>query len=143
MAPRGRKSAASKEVKSAQLPGQRPAPPDDLTEFQAEEWRAIVGRLPSDWFSRETHGLLIQYVRHAENAAKLSTVLNAFPLEDINTEDGAERFDKLTKMFEREGRAMSSLATRMRLTQQSRYNALNANTASKKSGANTKKPWEN
>lgn len=142
MPPRGRKSAASKEVKSAQLPGQRPEPPPGLTEFQSEEWRAIVGRLPSDWFSRETHGLLIQYVRHAENALKLSVILDTFPLADLNDEAGTERFDKLTKMFEREGRAMSSLATRMRLTQQSRYNALNANTASKKSGANTKKPWE-
>ena len=35
----------------------RPEPPEDLTENQSAEWRAIVGRLPADWFQRETHGL--------------------------------------------------------------------------------------
>lgn len=142
MTARGRKSAASKEVSTAQLPGQRPAAPRGLTKFQKAEWEAIVGRMPADWFTRETHGLLVQYVRHAENANKLAGVLDRFPVADLATEDGAERFDKLTKMAEREGRAMSSLATRMRLTQQSRYNAKNASTGADKAGSAAKKPWE-
>lgn len=142
MATRGRKSAASKEVSAAHLPGQRPAPPRDLTKFQSDEWRAVVARMPADWFTRETHGLLVQYVRHVENAAKLATAIDAFPASHLLTEDGAERFDKLTKMAEREGRAMSSLATRMRLTQQSRYKAETAATASKNAGTAAKKPWE-
>jgi hypothetical protein len=41
MAQRGRKSAASLSIVSV-LGNERPAPPDDLTEEEAEEWRAIV-----------------------------------------------------------------------------------------------------
>jgi hypothetical protein len=33
----------------------RPEPPDELTDEQATEWRAIVNRLGADWFPRETH----------------------------------------------------------------------------------------
>jgi hypothetical protein len=36
----------------------------DLTEDQAAEWRAVVDRLPNDWFPRETHGMLAQFCRH-------------------------------------------------------------------------------
>ena len=46
-------------------------------------------------------------------------------------------YDLLLKMQEREGRALSSLATRMRMTQQTQYDK------SKKRGSGAvKKPWE-
>ena len=63
---RGPKSSAALEIPSvADLRGDaRPEPPEDLTEEQAAEWRAVVARMPADWFHRETHGLLAQYVRH-------------------------------------------------------------------------------
>lgn len=47
-----------------------------------------------------------------------------------------EEYDRLLKMQEREGRAMSSLATRMRITQQTTYDK------SKKKPVTGKKPWE-
>jgi hypothetical protein len=67
---RGPKSAEAQLTPSvAELRGDaRPEPPEDLTEEQAVEWRAVVDRLPTDWFSRETHGLLSQYVRHVVTA---------------------------------------------------------------------------
>src|SRR5690606_7416408 len=115
--------------------GRRPAPPTSLnTEFQRQEWRAIVGRMPVDWFTRETHGLLVQYVRHAETADRMARAIDAFDVATLATPIGLEHFDRLTKIAEREGRAMSSLATRMRLTQQSRYKAETASTASKSAG---------
>jgi uncharacterized protein YicC (UPF0701 family) len=48
----------------------------------------------------------------------------------------AETLDRLLKMQEREGRAMSSLATRMRLTQQTSYDK------TKPRPIATKPPWE-
>ncbi|MBS7737929.1 MULTISPECIES: hypothetical protein [unclassified Chelatococcus] len=126
----------------AMLPGQRPRPPAGLTAKQKREWGAVVNRLPADWFTRETHALLVQYVRHVERADILAKAIDKFPPADLETEDGVERYDKLTKMAEREGRALSSLATRMRLTQQSRYNAKNANTGAEKAGTASTKPWE-
>jgi len=141
MAARGRASAAAIET-PAILAGRRPPPPAELNKAQAAEWKAVVDRMPADWFTRETHAMLSQYVRHVDMAAKLGEALGNFPVADLLTDAGVERFDKLTKLHEREGRAMSSLATRLRLTQQSRYNPAAANTAAKNAGKSAKKPWE-
>ncbi|NBV62112.1 MAG: hypothetical protein EBR73_13780 [Rhodobacteraceae bacterium] len=46
------------------------------------------------------------------------------------------RYDKLLQLQEREGRAASSLATRLRMTQQATYDK------SKKKPMTVKKPWE-
>lgn len=141
MAKRGRKSIKAIETAVVTL-DQRPLPPSDLTIFQKKEWSAVVGRMPGDWFTRETHGLLTQYVRHVENASRLAEKIDSFNLDLLLTnETDMEVFEKLTKMMEREGRAMSSLATRLRITQQSRYNPASANVAAKKAGT-VLKPWE-
>jgi hypothetical protein len=51
---RGPQSSAAAVIRSvAELRGDaRPEPPADLTEDQADEWRAVVDRLPADWFPR-------------------------------------------------------------------------------------------
>jgi len=56
MAKRGRKSSASLSVISGNGIEviSRPDAPVDLTDEQAAEWRAIVNRMPADWFTRET-----------------------------------------------------------------------------------------
>jgi hypothetical protein len=78
----------------------RPQPPEDLTEEQGAEWRAVMDRLPADWFPRETHGLVAQYCRHVSTAQRLARLLAA---------------------QERETRCIASLATRMRMSQQATY----------------------
>jgi len=112
---------------------ERPKPPSELTDEQADEWRAVVERLPAEWFPRETHGLLTQYCRHVVAARRLSQLI-----EQAETCDpvDVEGYDRLLKMQEREGRAMSSLATRMRLSQQTTYDK------SKKKPSTTRKPWD-
>lgn len=140
MATRGRKSLASKEIKPITAVN-RPNSPSELSKEQAIEWNAVVARLPADWFPRETHGLLIQYCRHVVNARTLSKQIEKFPAASLGKEDGLKRFDKLTAMHEREGRAASSLATRLRITQQTQRTPGSAATAVKKSGT-SKKPWE-
>ena len=52
-----------------------PEPPEDQTEEQAAEWRAVVARMRADWFPRETHGLLALYVRHACIARRIARLL--------------------------------------------------------------------
>jgi hypothetical protein len=115
-----RKSAASLSVVSS-IMDHRPPPPDELTEEQAVEWRAVVGTMPADWFTRETFGLLATYCRHVVTSRLLSQEIDAFDQEWLHTPEGIIAYDKLTKMRDREGRAMSSLATRMRLSQAQRY----------------------
>ena len=136
MAQRGRKSADSLQVVT---PGNvsslaRPEPPSDLTPEQADEWWAVVERMPADWFPRETHGLLTQYCRHVVTARRVAQL--------VQSEEGAEdlditRLDQLYKMQEREGRALSSLATRMRISQQALVDK-----RTDKPGRTAKKPWE-
>lgn len=117
MKQRGRKSAAALDVE--RLPSveviDRPDAPYDLTDEQAQEWWAVVNRLPADWFPRETHGMLAQYCRHVVAARRVAQLIAK--AEKRKTLD-VEEYDRLLKMQEREGRAISSLATRMRISQQ-------------------------
>jgi hypothetical protein len=130
MRKRGRKSAAELATPPLIEAVARPDAPYDLTDEQTIEWWAIVNRLPADWFPRETHGMLSQYCRHviaARRVAEMIVSLNGGMAEHIaNGADKLETLlsaskclDRLLKMQEREGRALSSLATRMRITQQS------------------------
>lgn len=134
MGTRGRKSAASLAVAVQPIETiQRPDAPYDLTDEQTDEWWAVVNRMPADWFPRETHGMLAQYCRHVISARRVAQL--------IEQETAAEafdvaRYDQLLKMQEREGRAISSLATRMRISQQATFDK------SKKKPAQTRKPWE-
>jgi hypothetical protein len=132
---RGRVSAASLEVaKVAPVEKvQRPDAPYDLTDEQTEEWWAVVNRLPAEWFPRETHGVLSQYCRHVVAARRVAQLVAACEKQQ---ELDVAQYDQLLKMQEREGRALSSLATRLRITQQ----ATMSEKARKPSAV--KKPWE-
>jgi hypothetical protein len=138
----GRKSAASLSV-VASLPAalQRPEPPKDLTVEQAAEWGAVVARMPAGWFTRETHQVLATYCRHVVNARRLAEVIEAFDPAWLSDEDGLKRYDKLLAMADREGKAITMTATRLRLTPQARYTAQSAATAANKTGAGDK-PWQ-
>jgi predicted deacetylase len=112
----------------------RPEPMPELTSEQAIEWRQVVNRLPADWFPRETWGLLAQYCRHVVAARRVAQlVTQAEKTEPFNIES----YDRLLKMQEREGRAISSLATRMRLSQGASYDKKR-----KKPLEPISKPWQ-
>lgn len=134
MKQRGRKSAASLEVVSSNVaPIERPTVPDDLTDEQAEVWQKITNRMPADWFPAETWPLLGMYCRHVVAARRVAQLIEqAEESPDLEV----ETLDRLYKMQEREGRAMSSLATKMRLTQQTTYDK------SRKKPMQVRKPWE-
>jgi hypothetical protein len=112
---------------------QRPDAPYELTDEQSAEWWAVVNRMPADWFPRETHGLLTQYCRHVVNARRVAQLITKCEKQkklDVND------YNQLLIMQEREGRAISSLATRMRLTQQTVHDR------EKKKPHQVAKPWE-
>jgi hypothetical protein len=96
---------------------------------------------PADWFGRESHGLLIAYCRHFANAKLVAEQLDALRPECLRQAEGLEIFDKLSKILDREQKAMSSLATRMRLSQQSRLKAETAATAVAKLGVDDSPLW--
>lgn len=135
MGTRGRVSAASNEIVA---PGDvelvaRPDAPYDLTDEQSAEWWAVVNRLPADWFPRETHGMLAQYCRHVVAARRVAQLMTATEAE---TDFDLVKYNILLRMQDRESRALSALATRMRITQQSTVSA------KAKKPISFKKPWE-
>jgi phage terminase small subunit len=138
---RGRKSTAALSIIPART-SFRPKPPDYLTPVQASEWKAIVARMPSTWFTRETHGRLIAYCRHYGNARTVAEQLDAIRGECLRESEALAVFDKLSRLLDREQRAMSSLATRMRITQGSRLRADKAATEAAKHPEALPRPWE-
>lgn len=130
MGQRGRTSKAAKQTAETaasagteQAPaaaGQRLAPPDHLTKTEAGIWSQVVDRMPVDWFPAETHEMLAQYCRHAVNARRFANALNRYRDQDPEEQD-RDDIEWLLKQHDREGRAMTNLATKMRLTQQSTY----------------------
>ena len=55
----------------------RPEPPEDLTDEQATQWRAIVNRMPADHFPRETHQILTQLCRQIVRGNHLAQLIDA------------------------------------------------------------------
>lgn len=131
---RGRKSAASLTVVPAGLPS-RMEPPQHLTETQQTLWREIVATKPVDWFSADNAPLLVEYVRAVDmgNLLEIQIMATMAGSGDIGMKD-------LLKMRDTEARRAMSLATKMRLTQQSKYTDKAAGTADRNSGSGAK-PW--
>ena len=131
----GRKSAADLAVVESGVLDiiQRPDPPEELTHDQAIEWVAVVNRMAADWFPREVHGMLVAYCRHVVAARKVAQLVNAI---ESGSELALNDYDQLLKMQEREGRALSAHATRLRITTQS--------TKDKRTpkGGTTVTPWD-
>ena len=140
MGVRGPKSAAALAVVSP-ITDARPAPPEDLPEAQAVQWRRIVDRMPHDWFPSETQPLLVALCRHITLARELAAMISEFRREWITADGGLERLDRLAKMLDREHRAMASLAVKLRLTNQSRYTPGRAATEAGKR-LTGRAPWE-
>lgn len=136
MGARGRVSGAALSVVSGGLVSsiRRPDPPEELSDEQATEWRAVVSRMPAEWFQRETHGLLVQYCRHVVAARRVAQLIAQH--EDDDAHFNVDDYDRLLKMQEREGRAMSSLATRMRISQHATYDK------TKKKPIEAPQPWK-
>ena len=136
MGDRGKKSFSEiTAIKPAGISAiKRPEAPASLTDAQAIEWRAVVNRMPPDWFPRETHALLERYCCHVISANRIAEIIESM-ISATDSPGWLGDYDRLLKMQEGEGRALSSLATRMRLTQQTQYSHR------KKTGPKMPAPW--
>lgn len=113
---------------------ERQKPPHDLTDEEIEVWSAVVSTEPADWFSPSTVPLLAQYCRHVVHARRIAELIErATGDKDLAVTD----YDRLLKMQERESRAIASLATKMRISQQATTN----HRGNKRPSA-ARKPWE-
>jgi phage terminase small subunit len=141
MGARGRKSAKSLSTISAggiEL-HRRPEPPEHMGDEAGAIWRSITNSLPADWFSPGTLPLLEAFC-----GLTVSQQLTLRSLQRL--ERGGDDFDRddwvalLNQLGTLSGR-IATLATRMRLTPQSRYGARGAATAGQLP-PDGPKPWD-
>ncbi len=112
-----------------------PHPLPGLTPEQADVWRVVCSAQPDDWWGPEMGEVLAQYCRHVVAARRVADLIAQ---HDASSELDIEAYDRLLRMQEREGRAMSSLATRLRLTPQAK--ALPSKGGPKRK--TVRRPWE-
>ena len=136
MGRRGRTSAAALQIaRPAVEICERQRAPHDLTDEETEVWAAIVGAEPADWFSPSNTPVLAQLCRHVVHARRIAELL-----ERATSDAGLSivDYDRLLHMQERESRMIATLATKMRLCQQSTTN----HRGNKRPNVTTRKPWE-
>lgn len=137
---RGRKSAASLSVISGGVI-QRIEPPAGLTDSQAGLWRSIMATKPACWWTADNAPLLAEYVRAVDMGNLLAFQIEAL-LAGGDPVETAAHLKCLLDMRDKESRRAMSLATKMRLSQQSSYTDKSADTAKRRSGGAVK-PWHN
>lgn len=122
MRQRGRASIASTSVVAPDFGTKRPDPPPELSERQREIWVETCAAEPAGFFTPgAVLGMLADYCAHREVAEKMTDMIDAFEPEWLTNKDGLTRYHSLLKMRELETRGAAHLATKLRLTNQSRY----------------------
>lgn len=145
MKQRGRISSKALEIAEISVGAldrvERQRPPHDLTDEEVEVWVSIVNTEQADWFSPGNVPLLTQLCRHVVHARRVAELLErALSSVDPETKKptlAIQDYDRLLKMQERESGAMMSLATKLRITNQS---ITNQRGNFRKTAA--KEPWE-
>lgn len=141
MAARGRKSAASVAYAPTPLISDKRLPaPIHLTDAERDIWLSVVNDQPANAFTITHAPLLEIYCRHVIQSRILADEILNFDRSWLADDDGLKRYDRLLAMAEREGRAASSLATRLRITRQ----AIDQQTVARSmiNAPKSKKPWE-
>jgi hypothetical protein len=151
----GPKTQAEYRAESARIPGAREPAPKDLEPEAAVLWEAIVIRLPADWFTSETRPLLKAYCRHASFAdqfacdiVELRAAITALENDIAHGRSGVRKLPKLReqlyalhKMHGYESDHAVTVATKLRLTNQSRFVPDKAGSKARSALANGPPPW--
>jgi hypothetical protein len=89
-----------------------------MSDAERGVWLEVVNDQPASSFTDVHKPMLEMYCRHVVNNRVLADELMNFDRSWLADDDGLKRYDKLLAMAERESRAASSLATRLRITRQ-------------------------
>jgi hypothetical protein len=131
----GIKTQTEYRAESARIPGVKEPAPKDLEPAEVVIWNSIVIRLPADFFTSETTPILKAYCRHASYAdrfahdiAEQRAFLDAIEADVAAGRAGIRKLPKLRetlyalhKMHAHETTQAMACATRLRLTNQSRF----------------------
>ena len=116
-------------------PGAKAPVPAELSESEAALWAVIVDSKPSEWFGPDSVPVLKEYCRCAalcdQLAVKVREVWDTGDMDAIRVP---------MALRDREVLRLMALATKLRLTQQSRYTPQASATANRKVAG--RRPWE-
>ena len=114
--------------------------PLTLGDADREVWLEVVNDQPASAFTPTHAPLLEMYCRHVVQARLIADEILNFDRAWLASDEGLKRYDILLKLQERESRAASSLATRLRITRQAIDQQTVARSLVNKKPA--RKPWE-
>lgn len=118
----------------------RPSPPSDMNARQQELWRLIVNDEPVTHFATEaTRQLLANFIFHLQQSEALKAAVSKEDL--LHTEEGRAAYQELTRHLYRHMTGAARLASKLRLTNQSRYTPMAAASASRNTLKGVK-PWQ-
>jgi hypothetical protein len=103
-------------------------------------WKAIADRTSGGWIAGAQEDLLTCYVRHVVSGDLLSAMINEEVLDSTDM-TSLRRYSRLLGMRQRETAAATTLATKMRLTQQAQMHPRSAGRAFDNATVG-RKPWE-
>jgi hypothetical protein len=144
MQQRGRNSAASREIATlaaSVTATKRLSAPVHISDAELSVWLEVVNDQPAEAFTATHAPLLELYCRHITQARVIADQVTNFDHAWMADDEGLKRYDRLLAMAERESRAASSLATRLRITRQA---VEHPTTVARSLAAQSKrkKPWE-
>ncbi|MCM2503902.1 hypothetical protein NDN16_09475 [Aureimonas altamirensis] len=137
------KKPADNVTKLKIVKDQRPDAPSDLTPSQAQLWDDIVANEAVSFFQTTACQVLLkEFCRHTTTANHLAQAIEEIEETGFADEDSFKTYHKLLTMRDKETRAISDKATKLRISNQARYDAKTASTAANSASAATRKPWE-
>lgn len=139
MKQRGRKSSESLATVTA-LPLRMVQPPAELSAEECDVWARVTATKPAEWWDAGSVPLLAQYCRAVVQSELVAELVSTTGKAMLTDPDELARYKELRKIQAALSGEMTSLATKMRLTQQSRYRADKAETTSRRGGG-AAKPW--
>jgi hypothetical protein len=128
MKQRGRTSEAALSV--VPLTAKRVEPPPDLSKEEMSAFRALVATVAPEHFTKTDVPLIVAYVQATQISRRAAIALD----DDFVSRDTLALWDRSTKM-------MATLATRLRLAPQSRYDAKTAHRRAVRQPG-VRPPWE-
>lgn len=133
-----RKSTASLSVVPIGVTSRLTAPAC-LSAEETALWIEVVASKPVEWFQPDSAPLLKEYVRAVHMCDLLALQIEA-ALAGGESGDEGPSIKNYLDMRDKESKRVASLATKLRLTQQSRYTPQAASTADRKAGS--ARPWQ-
>ena len=138
MGTRGPKSASELAVSSPSSPIVHADAPYDLSDEQAEIWRATLASLPPDWIEVGAHPTLAAFCRTTTHLRRLGQIIHQAETEGDDFDPTL--YGKMVAAHGQAAQVIKTLSTALRLTPQTRTRH---ETAGRRAGTGVaKRPWE-